>query len=221
MSRSYYRGAAGAILVYDVASYTSFKGLGTFLSDARALASPNLTVLLAGNKVDVAEPNLLGEEPQSVPASWNSTQPAPSIHGSVNSTKVAGLGAQQTATVAGDGREVSIEDASRWASGQQIPVAVEVSAFTGENVDELFAKLARMILMQIELGEVDPGDPQSGIQYGDISSWEDGGSVKSGMTIDNGPNIRRRGRRRVGTSSGWQEWEDVFRLDRRRRKGCC
>ena len=38
VSRSYYRGAAGAILVYDVSSWRSFEQLQTFLNDARALA---------------------------------------------------------------------------------------------------------------------------------------------------------------------------------------
>lgn len=181
-----------------------------------------MTLLLAGNKADVADPNLIGSEPQSVPASWSSRNAAPSINGSISSSRAPGLGAQQTATVSGDGREVSMEDASRWANSQTIPVAVEVSAFTGENVDELFAKLARMILMKIELGDIDPGDPQSGVQYGDISSWEDGGSVRSIVTVDDGHNtVRRRGRRRAGTNGGWQDWEDVFRLDNRRRRGCC
>ncbi|OCL13268.1 ras-domain-containing protein, partial [Glonium stellatum] len=55
VSRSYYRGAAGAILVYDIASHASFAALPTFLTDARALASPQLTVLLAGNKTDIAD----------------------------------------------------------------------------------------------------------------------------------------------------------------------
>src|ERR1700754_3613606 len=36
VSRSYYRGAAGAVLVYDVASLASFQALPTFLSDAGA-----------------------------------------------------------------------------------------------------------------------------------------------------------------------------------------
>ena len=36
VSRSYYRGAAGAILVYDVSSWRSFEQLQTFLNDARA-----------------------------------------------------------------------------------------------------------------------------------------------------------------------------------------
>ena len=38
VSRSYYRGAAGALLVYDTTSRASFSNLPTFLHDARALA---------------------------------------------------------------------------------------------------------------------------------------------------------------------------------------
>jgi hypothetical protein len=68
-------------------------------------------------------------------------------------------------------------------------VYVEVSALSGDNVDEIFARLARMILTKIELGEVDPDDPQSGIQYGDSGTWgigtSDGGSIKSGVTAEN------------------------------------
>jgi small GTP-binding protein len=89
VSRSYYRGAAGAILVYDVSSHNSFLELPTFLNDARALASPHLSVLVAGNKVDVADanppPSLL-DEPGSL-ASNPSSYFGPS------------LGSQQRATV--------------------------------------------------------------------------------------------------------------------------
>ena len=57
VSRSYYRGAAGAILVYDISNQSTFTQLPTFLNDARALASPQMTVVLAGNKADLADPN--------------------------------------------------------------------------------------------------------------------------------------------------------------------
>lgn len=131
-----------------------------------------------------------------------------------------------------EGRQVSSSVASGWASGNDIPVSVEVSAFDGTGVDELFSRLARMILTKLELGEIDPDDPMSGIQYGD-AGWagEDGASVKSGATTVNeeGGLARRRkkGRPRASTAgwgAGMREWEAVFRLDgsgRRRRNGCC
>uniref|UniRef100_A0A1B6BX20 small monomeric GTPase n=1 Tax=Clastoptera arizonana TaxID=38151 RepID=A0A1B6BX20_9HEMI len=53
VTRSYYRGAAGALLVYDITSRDSFNALGDWLADARALASPNIVILLVGNKKDL------------------------------------------------------------------------------------------------------------------------------------------------------------------------
>lgn len=55
MTRSYYRGAAGAILVYDVTSRSTFEGLTKWLEDIRALASDHIEIVLVGNKLDLAE----------------------------------------------------------------------------------------------------------------------------------------------------------------------
>ena len=46
MTRSYYRGAAGALLVYDITSRESFNALSAWLADARSLASPNIVILM-------------------------------------------------------------------------------------------------------------------------------------------------------------------------------
>lgn len=239
VSRSYYRGAAGAILVYDLTSHNTFTSLSSFLNDARALASPNLTLLLAGNKLDLAESGtLIDTGPSSLPpntpssvSSKNSSFPS-GAGGSINSTTSTslGLGAQLRATVAPDGREVSAEEASKWASSNNVPVSVEVSALSGDNVEEVFNRLARMILTKIELGEIDPDDPMSGIQYGD-GGWTgdgDGASVKSGMTADSAGVRRRRKAKKGwglggGTLGGMREWEEVFTLSgsRRRSRGCC
>ncbi|CDZ97763.1 ras-domain-containing protein [Phaffia rhodozyma] len=55
VTRSYYRGAAAAILVYDITRRSSFTNLSRWLADARALASPHLKVVLVGNKLDMEE----------------------------------------------------------------------------------------------------------------------------------------------------------------------
>lgn len=134
------------------------------------------------------------------------------------------------ATIAPEGREISATEASRWAGGLQIPVTMEVSAFSGEGVDEVFGRLARMILTKIELGEIDPDDPMSGIQYGDGGMWNagasDGASIKSGMTADSAVigGVRRRGRggkKSQNWGRGMREWEDVFTLSRGRGRGNC
>lgn len=285
VSRSYYRGAAGAILVYDITSHSSFQSLQPFLNDARALASPNLTLVLAGNKVDLADSSLLVDTssmvlPPPTPSSYGSvstiTAPSSSARGgkggaggdgdggagysmgSVSSMASrstvtdhynynygSGSGAamhEQRATIAPDGREVTAGEASRWASSVNVPVTMEVSALNGDGVDEVFARLARMILTKIELGEIDPDDPMSGIQYGDAGGlWHhssgasaDGASVKSGLTaadegVGGGAGRRRTGRGRGKSRAQWaanvggmREWEEVFTLSNRRsRRGCC
>ncbi|GLH12846.1 hypothetical protein R5R35_006409 [Gryllus longicercus] len=55
VTRSYYRGAAGALLVYDITNRESFNALANWLSDARTLASPNIVILLVGNKRDLED----------------------------------------------------------------------------------------------------------------------------------------------------------------------
>ncbi|XP_053671256.1 ras-related protein Rab-4B [Anopheles nili] len=55
VTRSYYRGAAGALLVYDTTSRDSFNVLCNWLNDARTLASQNICILLVGNKKDLEE----------------------------------------------------------------------------------------------------------------------------------------------------------------------
>ena len=53
VTRSYYRGAAGALLVYDISNRESYNALANWLADARTLASPNIVVLCVGNKRDL------------------------------------------------------------------------------------------------------------------------------------------------------------------------
>lgn len=247
VSRSYYRGAAGAILVYDITSHASFRSVAPFLNDARHLASPKLSVLLVGNKLDLASDDAAPLVDTSLPASVDSSTTNHTLRGAASSTSlstvttadsdgtvrghsgsVSGVGTRQRATVAPEGREVSSSETSTWASTVGVPVVMETSAFSGEGVDEVFGRLARMILTKIELGEVDPDDPNSGIQYGDTygAGWSDGGSIKSSMTganVDEGVRRRRNTGRRRGNWGALREWEEVFSLSSGRRRGnnCC
>lgn len=61
--RSYYRGAAGALLVYDITRRDSFEHVSQWLQEARANADPELVITLVGNKCDkVAERQVSYEE---------------------------------------------------------------------------------------------------------------------------------------------------------------
>lgn len=53
ITRSYYRGAAGALLVYDITRRDTFKHLGRWLEEARQHSQSNMTIMLIGNKNDL------------------------------------------------------------------------------------------------------------------------------------------------------------------------
>lgn len=55
VTRSYYRGASGALLVYDITRKPTFNRIQTWLTDARRLTSPNTVIFLIGNKADLEE----------------------------------------------------------------------------------------------------------------------------------------------------------------------
>lgn len=53
ITRSYYRGAAGALLVYDITRRETFNHLTSWLDDARQHSNSNMTIMLIGNKSDL------------------------------------------------------------------------------------------------------------------------------------------------------------------------
>ena len=55
VTRSYYRGSSGAIMVYDVTRRSTFNHLEAWLTDATNHASPNTVIFLIGNKSDLEE----------------------------------------------------------------------------------------------------------------------------------------------------------------------
>ncbi|KAL6660745.1 hypothetical protein ACP70R_001780 [Stipagrostis hirtigluma subsp. patula] len=54
ITRSFYRRAAAAILVYDITRRETFIHVASWLEDAMEHASANLTILLVGNKSDLS-----------------------------------------------------------------------------------------------------------------------------------------------------------------------
>jgi len=53
ITRSYYRGAAGALLVYDITRHETFEHLTTWLEDCRKYSNSNIVIMLIGNKCDL------------------------------------------------------------------------------------------------------------------------------------------------------------------------
>ncbi|TMW53861.1 hypothetical protein DOY81_001032, partial [Sarcophaga bullata] len=53
VTRSYYRGAAGALMVYDITRRSTYNHLSSWLTDTRNLTNPNTVIFLIGNKSDL------------------------------------------------------------------------------------------------------------------------------------------------------------------------
>jgi Ras-related protein Rab-2A len=53
ITRSYYRGAAGALLVYDITRRETFNHLTRWLEEARQNANQSMVIMLIGNKSDL------------------------------------------------------------------------------------------------------------------------------------------------------------------------
>lgn len=144
---------------------STYEPLARWLADARSLASPDLVVVLVGNKLDRAEEE---REVSHAEASewarqhgeWRSYMPAPHA---LNPRHYAGA------------------------------LFLETSSLTGENVESPFILAARSILLSIENGALDPEKPGSGISYGDRALRRVGsGSRFSFADMGNG-NSRRGG----------------------------
>ena len=55
IASSYYRGAAGAALVYDITKKSSFESIDRWLTELRQHGQDNMTLMLIGNKTDLAK----------------------------------------------------------------------------------------------------------------------------------------------------------------------
>ena len=63
ITRSHHCGAAGALLVYDITRRETFpESTSSWLEDARQHANPNMTIMLIGNKSDVAHKRQVSRE---------------------------------------------------------------------------------------------------------------------------------------------------------------
>ncbi|KAL4068196.1 P-loop containing nucleoside triphosphate hydrolase protein [Scleroderma citrinum] len=125
ITRSYYRGAAGCLLVYDVTNRASFLNARSWLADVREFADPHLTCILVGNKVDLCDDD--------------TTTGPPNPNSDTSNRKR---------------RQVSKEEGQLWAEEEGL-LFVEASAKSGRNVDWAFEQASRDILDKIKRGVFD------------------------------------------------------------------
>jgi len=62
ITRSYYRGTTGALLVYDITRRDTFDHLTEWLEDCKKYSNPNIVIMLIGNKCDLEEKRAVSRE---------------------------------------------------------------------------------------------------------------------------------------------------------------
>ncbi|KAJ9661616.1 hypothetical protein H2198_001792 [Neophaeococcomyces mojaviensis] len=55
VTRSYFRGASGALLVFDITRRSTFDAVTDWLNDLRQIAEEGIVIVLVGNKLDLAD----------------------------------------------------------------------------------------------------------------------------------------------------------------------
>ncbi|KAF2660774.1 ras-domain-containing protein [Lophiostoma macrostomum CBS 122681] len=64
ITRSYFRGASGALLVFDISRKNTFLSVTSWLHDLRQIAEEGIIVVLVGNKSDLAAASTVSENEQ-------------------------------------------------------------------------------------------------------------------------------------------------------------
>ena len=157
ITRSYFRGASGALLVYDITRRSTFEHATAWLHDLRQIAEEGIVVILVGNKSDLAS---------------SSTVTSPVANGEAQGLEVANQ------------RAVTVDEAEEWCRRNGVMSYVETSARSGQNVERAFLEVAERIYENVERGKYDLNDRRSGVRgpgAGAAGKGGGGGVVRVGM----------------------------------------
>ena len=156
ITRSYFRGASGALLVYDITRRSTFEHATGWLHDLRQIAEEGIVVILVGNKSDLASSSTVASEMANGEA-----------QGLEDANK----------------RAVTVEEAQEWCKKNGVMTYVETSARSGQNVEKAFLEVAERIYENVERGRYDLNDRRSGVRGPGAGAAGKGGSgtVRVGM----------------------------------------
>ena len=62
ITKNYYKGSHGIILIYDVTSIQTYENIKTWVSQIREEASPNVVIYIVGNKIDMEDERKISKE---------------------------------------------------------------------------------------------------------------------------------------------------------------
>lgn len=147
ITRSYFRGASGALLVFDITRRATFEHATEWLRDLRQIAEEGIEIVLVGNKSDLTT--------------------------TTSTTLTSGGG---DSVVGGDNqRAVTVSEAEEWCRQNNILRYVETSAKSGDGVERAFLEVAERIYANIEKGKYDLADRRSGVRGPGSSAAAGGG----------------------------------------------
>ncbi|WVR04522.1 hypothetical protein IAU60_001526 [Kwoniella sp. DSM 27419] len=158
ITRSYFRGAAGALLVYDVTRRDSFDHVISWLEDLRRHADENVTIILVANKIDLC--TLAPEALPLIQFGQPVAKPSESLPIDLPTTETAGQNAVP-ADIQAQGlrqRAVSTNEGALFAKQHGL-LYVETSAKEGWGVEDAFEWTAREVLEKVKKGEVERKQP--------------------------------------------------------------
>ncbi|KAK4038944.1 P-loop containing nucleoside triphosphate hydrolase protein [Parachaetomium inaequale] len=151
VTRSYFRGASGALLVFDLTRKSTFQHVTDWLNDLRQIAEPDIVVVLVGNKADLASPDAPEEDDDDT-------------HTHTHTPGTGPYEAGDGKTKGGNKREVTRAEAEAWAARNGVLEYVETSAKSGANVEMAFMRVAERIFQNIQAGRYDLNDRRSGVK---------------------------------------------------------
>jgi Ras-related protein Rab-2A len=173
ITRSYFRGASGALLVFDITRRSTFESVTQWLHDLRQIAEEGIVVILVGNKSDLTGASLVEGEASS-----------------------PGTGSGRDDV---NRRAVTKEEAQEWCRRNGVMQYVETSAKSGDGVERAFLEVAERIFQNIEAGKYDLNDRRSGVKGpgaggGAKSRSQAGGTVVLGVNEVSGMGVEKKGR---------------------------
>ena len=165
ITRSYFRGASGALLVFDITRRSTFESVTAWLHDLRQIAEDGIVVVLVGNKRDLCT--------NDKSASPNGHAPGPEH---TDNRENQGLDRPNK-------RAVTSAEAQEWCQQNNVLRYVETSAKSGAGVEAAFLEVAESIYRNIETGRYDLNDRRSGVKGpgGGGNRAGGGGGVRLGM----------------------------------------
>ena len=160
ITAAYYRGAIGALLVYDITKRESFENCERWLRELRAHADPSIVAMLVGNKCDLRHMKQVDVEGETPAAPCSPQPPPPPAAAALHPLHVLTRSVRMLPR-AGWRAPHSLADAKDFAEDNNLAF-IETSALDATNVDLAFEtiliEIYRIVRKNLE-GEPRPEPP--------------------------------------------------------------